>query len=336
MRAPLLGLVSSLSALLVIGSIALADGGTSVVLLGPSADHPLVVRLRRELELVGIEVTLVIGAEHRDLARTAHDHHAAAAVAVEASPPAVVLWTDPAQHPTSDRGAEIRVESGAGDPQLLALRAVETLRERLLPAPPPEARASAAPPASAAPTTPPPTSPPPLSSEGRGPSAFVGGAVLASPGGVSVTPHVWLGLRWAPVERVDLELIGFLPTTAATVSASEGSMHLRAGAVGAGATARFGDPRGLFAAAGAGFGALVSAYGGEAEAPWRAVSGVRASLFPYAHAAAGVWLARHFALRADLLCGFALPQPVLVIANRHLATFGDPTVVIAAGLEVRP
>ncbi|MFT3772484.1 MAG: hypothetical protein QM820_44385 [Minicystis sp.] len=114
-------------------------------------------------------------------------------------------------------------------------------------------------------------------------------------------------------------------------------MSVRAGALGAGFGVRLGDPAGsLFASAGAGLGALLAAFAGEARAPWKSASGLRASILPYAHAAAGYWIASHVAVRADVLTAFALPQPVLVIAGRREASFGEPAIVVAAGIEVRP
>jgi apolipoprotein N-acyltransferase len=139
------------------------------------------------------------------------------------------------------------------------------------------------------------------------------------------------------VPRVDLELIGLVPTTGATVTAPEGSMTVRAGALGAGAAVRLGDPAvGLFAAAGAGLGALLTAFDGQAMAPWKGAGGLRASLFPYAHVAGGYWIGPQLALRADVMAGFALPEPVLSIAGKRVGFFAEPAVSLAASIEVRP
>jgi hypothetical protein len=332
---------------LAVGSAALAEGVARVVLVGPSPDDAIVVRLRREIELLGMEVETVSLPEGMpDLAGLARAHHAAAVVAVERSPSAVVLWTAPARDPAAPR--EVRLDegpSGAGQPRLLVLRAVEILRERLLAPPPPgrdDAGAAGSPPPAALPVAPPPLptaapEAPPAPTGARGPSVFLGPALLASPGGVGVTPHVWLGARWAPLDRLDLELVALLPTTATTVTASEGSMSLRAGALGAGVAARLTAPAArLFVTAGAGLGAMLVAFDGAARAPWTAASGLRAVLLPHARAAAGYWIAPWFALRADVLLGFALPEPALWIAGQRVATFAEPATLLAVGLEVRP
>src|SRR5262249_27772296 len=151
------------------------------------------------------------------------------------------------------------------------------------------------------------------------------------------TPHVWLGARWAPLDRVDLELFGLIPTTSASATAPEGSMTLLAGAVSAGAGVRITEPASrLFATAGAGLGALVTTFDGQASSPWKSASGTRWSMLPYVRAGAGYWLLPQIAIRADVMAGFALPEPVLMIAGHQVAYFGEPATVLAAGIEVRP
>ena len=330
-----------LAVLLALGSQALAGGAARLLMLGPSPRDPIVVRLRQELQLLGIDVDFVAapGPGRPDLAAAAREHAVTAVLFVEPSPPAIVLWTDPERYPDDAAGPEIRVDEGAagsGDARLLVLRAVELLRGRLL-----LISARAPGPADAGTETdgsiaaPGPSSP--KRTPDREPSIFLGPAVLASPGGVGATPHVWLGARWAPVRRVDLELVAFVPTTAAGVSAPEGSMTLRAGGLGAGVGARLTDPGSrLFVVAGAGLGAVLAGFEGQARAPWKAADGLRATMLPYAHACAGYWLGSRVALRADVMAGFALPEPVLSIAGRSVASFGEPAAVIALAIEVRP
>jgi len=114
-------------------------------------------------------------------------------------------------------------------------------------------------------------------------------------------------------------------------------MMLRAGAVVVGASLRLTDPAArLFATAGAGLGAMLVAFSGQASPPFQAASGLRGTMLPYAHAAAGYWIVPRVAVRADVLVGFALPEPVLTIAGQRAATFGEPAALVAAGVEVRP
>jgi hypothetical protein len=340
-REALFALALTAASILVAERLALADGRSRVLVLGPSERDPIVVRLRRELGLLGLEVELLTpgGDDPHELAESAKARHAVAAAAVRPSPPGIVLWIDPALHPSTVAGAEVRVDdesTGAAEPRLLALRAVEILRERLLPvaaSPPPAPEdAPAASPTGAAPAVPTKA----LRIQGA-PSVFIGPAVVASPGNLGAMASVWLGARWAPIRRMDLELVALLPTVAATASAAEGSMTFRAGALAAGVSAKLTEPASdLFVDAGAGLGLLVAGYEGQARPPWQSAGGVRATMLPYAHASLGYWVAARVALRADVLMGFALPQPVLTIAGHRVAAFGEPAAVFSAGIEVRP
>lgn len=348
---------------LAIRSLAAADEPARVVIVGPGEGDPIVLRLHRELGLLGIEVEIVDPPAGRvDLAALAREKHAAAAAAVGASPPGVTLWIDPEGQPPG-AASEIRVDAalaGSSEPRMIALRAVEMLRGRLLrvPAQPSgdagtedEAKLDAAPP------TPPPARlpapaglpAPPVADASDGgaphppavrarPSFSAGVAAVGSPGsGLGTVPQLWLGARWAPARRVELELVALLPTLAANVSAPEGSATLRTGAIGAGAMGALVDPASrFFATAGGGIGALLAAYEGQAQAPWKPESGLRCTMFPYVRAGGGLWISPWLALRADGLIGFALPEPVLWIAGRPAADFGEPALVLAASVEVRP
>lgn len=362
--------LSAAAMALLLGSMALADSAPRVVLVGPSEKDATVVRIRQELQILGLEVEFVAAsALHGDLAATARAHGASAAAQVQPRPPAVVIWTDPERFPDVGADPELRVDevfAGTAEPGLLALSAVELLRGRFLPVSAPASvgqgagAAEASPEVDAAPKVTAPTPPAttlsarPAPSPGphdaprpapsgappgraRGPSAFVGPALFVSPGGLAATPSVWLGARWAPMGRVDLELVGFAPTTAATVSALEGSVDLRVGVLGAGASVRLVEPTAdVFASAGLGLGAFLSLFAGEARRPWLAAQGSRWTALPYARASAGYWFAQHLALRGDVMLGASLPRPVIRIAGREIASYGEPAVFLAVGLEVRP
>jgi hypothetical protein len=337
-RASATSLGALLAGVLALGRGAQAQPSAARVLLVGAAEHdPTVLRLRRELSLIGAEVETVPGEVDRaDPAALSRARRAAAVVVVE-SPRAARVWSG---------GAEVRIDEASGDGRLLALRAVEILRERLFPdpsvaapspqpvpspgAPPPRAEPAKA----ASPTAVVPAAPPPAP---RRFGAFVGPALAVSPGGLSATPHVFLGGRYAVADRLEIELVALLPTTAATLSANEGTVDVRAGAVAAGIGARLTPPSSpFFLTAAAGAGALISAYAGEARAPYRSASGARASLLPEAHLAAGYRLTAALALRGDVLGGFALPQPIVTVAGRRAASFGAPTLGFALALEVTP
>lgn len=334
-----------------VGSLALARGETHVLLIGRSEKDPSVKRIEQELRILGLEVEfLAAGKSRGSLADKARARGANAAAEVQTDPPAILLWTDPIRFPDVGGGPELRVDEGSAgtaEPGLLALRAVELLHGRILPVPAqptapldggtedaaailPAATtdAGAAPPQQPKPTTETPR-PSPF-------SAFVGPAILTS-SSLDPTLHVWLGARLNLATRIDLELSGAIPTTSTAVPGVTGTAGARIGTIGLAANFRFTEPASpLFASAGLGIGALVSVVSGDATKASNAALGTRAGALPYLRAGAGYWIANHVALRGDALLGTALPAPVIKVKSDDVATFGAPTLIFAAALEVRP
>jgi hypothetical protein len=337
---------------LLAGSMALAHGETHVLLIGRSEKDPTVKRIEQELRILGLEVEFIPASKSRgSLADNARQRGATAAAEVQTDPPAVLLWTDPIRFPDVGGGPELRVDEGSAgtaEPGLLALRAVELLHGRVLPVPAQTsapldggaggAAAVAPSPATtdagtAAPEQRKPTTEPPLPSPF---SAFVGPAVLVS-SGVDPTLHVWIGARLNLATRVDLELAGAIPTTATAVPGVTGTAGARIGTLGLAANFRFTEPASpLFASAGLGLGALFSVVSGDATKSSNAALGSRSAALPYLRAGAGYWLVNHVALRGDALLGVALPAPVVEVKGQEVASFGTPTLIFAAALEVRP
>jgi hypothetical protein len=337
---------------LLLGSLALARDETHVVLIAPSENEPSVKRIEQELRILGLEVEFIPASKSRgSLADNARRRGATAAAEVQTNPPAILLWTDPIRFPDVGGGPDLRVDEGSAgtaEPGLLALRAVELLHGRILPVPAPAptpldggisdaaivAPSSPAPDAgTAAPEPPKPTTEPPQPSSI---SAFVGPAVLMS-SGVDPTLHIWLGARLNLATRIDLELSGAIPTTATAVSGITGTAGARIGAFGLAANFRFTEPSStLFASAGVGVGALFVVVSGDATRASNAALGTSAATLPYLRVGAGYWIADHVALRGDALLGVALPAPVVDVKGKEIASFGMPTVVFAAALEVRP
>ena len=327
--------------------MALARGETHVVLIGRSEKDPSVKRIEQELRILGLEVEFIPASKSRgSLADNARRRGATAAAEVQTDPPAILLWTDPVRFPDVGGGPDLRVDEGSAgtaEPGLLALRAVELLHGRILPVPAPapkpldggpEGAAVVEPDAAAAAVGPsrPTTETPQLSSF----SAFIGPAVLMS-SGVDPTLHIWLGARLNLATRVDLELVGAIPTTATAVSGITGTAGARAGALGLAANFRFTEPPSpLFVSAGLGIGALLVVISGDTTRASKAALGTSAAALPYLRVGAGYWIADHVALRGDALLGTALPAPVAEVKGKEIASFGTPTVLFAAALEVRP
>ena len=326
-----------------------------VLLIGPSATHATVVRVRQELILLGLDVEVTTSDASADLASAARDHGAAAVARVDDSPPEIVLWVDAAHSagaPATTRVSESL--SGTAEPGLLALRAVELLRGRLIPVaapkptppgasplPAPSASTSAAPAASSTPAaTAAPTERPPIATPPLRPTrarVHLGPALLGGPGGVPIAPGLRIGGAWRVAAPVELEALALVPLAPGTVSADEGEMDLRALAFGVGANMLFTDARSAFVAhAGGGVGVAGLLFEGRAETPWRSASGSQWSAMPFLGAGAAYRFTSMLAVRADLLAGFVLPEVVLVIANREVAAFGLPTLVGSISLEVHP
>jgi hypothetical protein len=342
--------LSTLAMILLVSSLVLA-AGPRVILIGASWSDPLVARMRDELGVLGFEVEIVVdSAATADLAALARSHGAAAAARVDAAS-AIDLWVDPALAPGTI--AEVRID-GPGDPALLALRAVEVLRGRLIPpgaAPTPDAE----PPADAeaprvAPAPRPDATALPLATAAKaapevapspraaGPFAlFLAPAVLLSPGGLPAAPHVRLGAEWFPVDRVGVDFVTFLPLVPATVSAVEGSVALRVLELGGGVHGTLTDPAAaLSLRVGLGLSALLLTFDGEAAPPFVADRGSRWIASPYASIGALYRAYPRLALRTEMLVTVARPEPVLRIAGHEVASFGQPAVFLSLGIEVRP
>ncbi|MEZ4301664.1 MAG: hypothetical protein R3B70_42410 [Polyangiaceae bacterium] len=354
-----LALVLACAALLAGGQLR-ADG-LRVLLIGPSASDPTVTRVRQELSLLGLEVDVIAPAPPDSLADLAHAHGAAAVARVDTSPPEILLWVDEAHSAGTPQGSRVSESmSGAADPALLALRAVELLRGRLLPvpdgpplptstadnpslpptatstlpSPPPTATATLAPTATA---TLAPTSTAALPTSPRRFHVHAGPALAASPGGVPPMAAVRLGASFTIGGPVEVGALLMLPLSAGTVAAPEGEMDLRVFSIAATAAARFSPPvPHLSLLAGAGLGAAGFLFEGHALAPYEGTSADRWTALPFVEVGAAYRFTPLLALRADLLAAFAAPRPVLVIANREVADYGLPALLFSISLEVSP
>lgn len=348
-------LVSAAAALLLIASATLA-GDAKVLLVGPSSADATVTRVRQELLLLGIEVEVMAPDPKVDLAALAKERGAAAAARVEDTPPEIVLWVG-AQH-SAGAAQETRVSeglSGRAEPGLLALRAVELLRGRLLPVPAtveatgggasavggaaPSASLSSRAVASAAPSAEGSASPGPAAAPlrpSRG-SLHLGPALSISPGGVPATPALRLGGGWRVAAPLELSGLLLIPLATGTVSAPEGEMDLLMVVLGAGANVHFMSPTSAFSLhAGGGLGAAGFFFNGRAAAPWVSASGNHWAALPFLEVGAGYRMSATMAVRADVLAALARPEPVLVIAEQRVASFGTPALLASISLEVHP
>lgn len=331
-RSARLGAGLLVPAILLVGSLVLADR-PRVVITGP-AQSPIVARVRDELGVLGFDVRVEADADGHDLAALGRRHGAAAVARVSARPPEIDLWVDAAPAAPS-----LQVLRDPPDPALLALRAVELLRARLLPVPIVAEPPPAPPPPSAAPApTASASSAPPPAPRARGPVALIVGAgLLVSPGGVPPAFQLRLGAEWDPHPRFGVDAVLFVPATAATVTAPEGSISLRSLGLGGGVHASLTDPLSdLTVALGLGLQAMALMYRGDATAAFAAQSGTAWSASPYASASAAYRFHPRVAVRLDLVTSLVRPEPVLRIAGHEAASFGQPAFFPSIDLEVRP
>jgi hypothetical protein len=340
--------------------------------------------------MLGIDVDVLVHAKATaDLEAVARRLGAIAALRVEVSPPAILLWVDPAVMPPGV-SAETRVADPAldRDPALLALRAVEVLRARLVkvplatlaapPLPSPDASANddasdAAEPADAstsddaaldasaatAPPEPPATSSleagvPALALPTRSPAddaappvvraervhsigLSMAPAALLSPGGVPPALEIRLGGEWDPIPRIGIEALAFIPATAGTASAPDGSVDLRMLAFGGGVRGLITDPGSPFVLTlDGGASAVLLSFAGKASPPLRGAPGPRGPGAPPPPPTAAYRVHQVLSLRVDLLAAVVLPEPALRVDGKMIASFGLPAVLPSLGIEVRP
>ncbi|MBK8251671.1 MAG: hypothetical protein IPK82_03270 [Polyangiaceae bacterium] len=337
-------------AALFIGSLVYASN-LRVVLTGARADDASLVRIRQELQLLGLDVVITPLAASQSLSELAIEHKAAAVIRIESAPPEVVLWIDREHSQNLPQQLRVSESFNAGNnANLLALRAVELLRARLLPVPENQSpvanatsegkRDSPSPsslptPSAAALTATPTVSASPVVPVKRF-GVHGGPAVTYSPGGLSPV----IALRFGADARIGgplaATLTTLLPIGAGTVSTADGEMDLRPLSLLAGLSIRVQPLTPLSLTVGAGLGAACFFYQGRAPNSDLARSGSECSFQPYAEFGALYHFTPTFALRSDLMTATFHPHPVLVIANEEAASFGLPGVTLSLAVEVRP
>lgn len=327
-------------ALLVILGVALpvqaVDPARPKVLVLAADGDPTAARIRAELTLIGFAVVAVTGDSSGELSRLARAHGALAAARVVEQPPEVLLWIDSAQPGQQGLPSTLTVSDelqGAAEPEMLALRAVELLRGRLVPVVERDPPATSRTPSTSTPHDEVRPTPP----RDRRASIGLAPAIAASPGGVPVVPMIGLAGRYRAIWRLGVEAHAFIPTIAATLYESEGNVDLRSLALGGGATLLITPPDDAFLVmTGVGLDAVGVFYAGEPIPPYAADSGSRWSAAPYANLGIGYRVLPWLALRADAQVSLLLPRQIVRIAGRETASYGWPLVLGALSVEVWP
>lgn len=338
----------ALLAVVAFASRADADAPTRVLVVSDAENDPLAARLAVELRALGLEVEEARPTAGDSLETIAREHHADALARVGHAPASVSMWIDPTRFPQPGAPPVLHVDAGGAngsDSGLLALRAVELLRGRLLQVAAPIA-ARVEPPIGPPPIASPLASAPPApgvpddrrASQLRSPSRFavaIGPALLATPGGLAPLPGAFLGADARVGDRLHAGLALLPPIATSAARGAQGGASVRLGLAAASASARFDLGRAFFDA-GAGAGVVLALFSGDATPPAIASSGAAALFFPFARAGGGASLGDRLALRADLLFGATLPRAAIRVAGEEVASLGRPLALGVVALEVTP
>jgi len=343
------------SLLLALHSTVAGAAEIRVLVISAGVGDPVTPRLLDELVSLGMTVEVTPALEG-DLAALGRARHAGAALRVATSRRAIDVWVDSGPDPDA---RQQHVEEPLGEPgdqaSALALRAVESLRGRLLridappmppsppdPAPaatpqPPKPAHSDRPVSSASTPARPAAAPAPTTNRFRI-ALYLVPSVLTQPGGgLPAAGGPLVGGRWLVTRRVGGELLVLATVVPATIDAPEGAVRISGAVTGIGAWVDLLDPTlPLAMGAGAGIGAGFLNYDAEATtANVRGRDGTIGYVFPYAHSALSWHVLPPLGLRADVAAGVARPRPVIQIVGRDSdAVFGQPMLTLGVGLEV--
>jgi len=323
-----------LAAILTIGAARLASAAPAppvrIALLAATPDDPLAGRIEAELRALGFQVERSAISPDLSIDELVRQQIAGGArAAVVADGHRTDVWIAAATVDRVGLRQELEVEESSGLQSVLALRTVEFLRISLglvAGPPPPEV------------TPPPPATAPrePSVSRDMGMALDVSSGVLASAGGVGPLAVVGASLRARVAWVLGLELCGYAPLNSQDVGDRTNQAHTTVWLVGGGvvvAPRRRGERR-LSAEGGAGVLAAVARSTGvpTATAQGGTVEGVGAVL--YGRAAGKVRLAHDWALRLDVLGGWAVRRPVVTFPEGDVASWGRPFVAVLGGGEL--
>ncbi|MEM1029911.1 MAG: hypothetical protein AAF928_20295 [Myxococcota bacterium] len=296
----------------------------------------LLPRLRAELRTLGYAVRGSSIGLPRDVAKAAREVDAAAVLIVRGGAEGIDVWAVDAEGMRVGRRVEVRpqpTDPPDGRDALLALRAVEVLRARLLevpsapaPAPTPSS-SSAAPRASPPAEVAAPAAPPPVV------AIAVGPAVGLSPGGVGPVGHLHLAVAGRPHPRLALEAFATTPLFPTVVAGPEGQADVSVGHLGGSVAARATASGPVDLRLGAGVAVTWLRVEGSAAPPFAATDENTFVAWPFVavHAA---YVPPPLGVFLDVRLGPVAPEPVVRFAEREVVRWGRPAVVAAAGTEI--
>ncbi len=310
-----------------------ADSSVSRVLLVDPGSEPLTVRLREEIESLGLEVTVVSEgdpAEPLELRARLADAVAAIRITQRGSGSVDMTILDRATGKTVSRHLPIATGTDPAASELVATRTVELLRASLmeLEAPHPargdaavtaEVRALAAPVPQPRPTT----------------LAVAAGPALVTSQSLGVSLDIWLAVLLRTRNGFGATAAVVAPGTGSGIRSAEGRVNAAAWQYRIGAV--FEGPR-LTRALSPHFEAgatLVSlTTDGVASAPFRGVDQHSTLWGPWGSAGLRCEFVPRLAVVTAAEVALLFPETVIRSDGRELATFGQPLVAANAGLEI--
>jgi hypothetical protein len=314
-------------------TVALAQrgGAVRVALLATTPDDPLAGRIEAELRALGFQVERAAISPDQPIDELVRQQIAGGArAAVVADGHRTDVWIAAAGADRAGLRQELEVEDGSGLQSVLALRTVEFLRISLGLATAPPVVPVAAP---APPPAPPPAPAPPRD---LGLALDVSSGVLASADEIGPFAVVGASLRAHLYRALGMELCGYAPLNSRDLGDSSGQAHTQVWLVGGGLL--LAPPRAarrLSAEGGAGAMAAVTRSVGQAVPPNQAGTRAGVGAVLYGRAAGRIRLGEAWALRLDLLGGWAVARPIIQIGDKDVASWGRPFVAALGGGEVR-
>jgi hypothetical protein len=292
-----------------------------IVLVRAAGHEATTSRVRAELESEGWQV-VDLDAHGEPLEAVAGAENAVAAIRVEFDPPSVEVWVaDPV---TGSTASDEILGGDRGSDAVLAVRAVEVLRARLL-------KVGIAGPQAARPAPvvhaerPRPTPPPPPVARHRPWWVSAGPSVVMSEGKLGPAAGATLSLAASVHDRALVGLGLWVPGSAARLTEPEGETNVWLGFAMLGVGAELFRPSTPWSSrASLGVGGLLFHYGGEADAPYHGRSSTLIT-----GAAAATWdlgyrLDSRLGIRLEPSVGVAFPRPVLRVVDRTATSWGRP------------
>jgi hypothetical protein len=310
---------------------ALADDAQAILVVRVAGDERIVSRARAELVALGYNVVVMsaAGGVPEPLKSLASARQAHAALRSTPSNTGIELWVgDPSTGRTAFEEV-VALETTERNDQLLALRATEVVRARLI-----ESLISPRPREQSIERDVPPEPAPVLDSHNRHVllSLEAGAGYLEHQQRLDGGFHGTFALRTSPHRSFALSAFLVLPLEKARLAGESGDATVDARIVGIGL--EYVPVQQPFRAAfGGGAGLASIGFEGEAEPPLEARTGSIATAILSAHVAATVDVGWRVRLRPALMVAWSVPRVVVRIAGQEEAAWGQPLFLGTIGLE---